>query len=128
MTPEEAKRAYIDDPKFRSLVKTIANLLDKDGWKLDRLRGAQTIATSIYMTRLGNRIKDGIGRRVVDIASIVDMDGIIFAVDLKPGGKLHCTELYVSDGDTPRTKVMSPKILKYAIETEKLYVVVAYRD
>lgn len=128
MTPEEAKKAYINDPKFRALVKTMADLLDKDEWKLDRLQGAQTIAASIYMTRLGNRIKDSIGRRVVDIASVVDLDGIVFAVDLKPGGKLSFTELYVSDGDTPRTKTMSPEILKYAIETEKLYLVIAYRD
>lgn len=127
MTPEEAKKAYIDDPKFRALVKTMANLLDKDKWKLDRLKGAQTIATSIYMTRLGNRIKDSIGRKVVDIASIVDMDGMVFAVDLKPGGKLYCTELYVPKGNTPKTKTISPESLKYAIETEKLYLVIAYR-
>lgn len=127
MTPQEAKKAYIDNPKFRALVKTMANLLDKDDWKLDKLKGAQTIATSIYMTRLGNRIKDSIGRKVVDIASIVDMDGIVFAVDYMSDGKLSFTELYVPKGDTPRTKVMSPKVLKYAIEVEKLYLVIAYR-
>lgn len=128
MTLEEAKKAYIEDPEFRALVKTMANLLDKSEWKLDRLTGAQTIAASIYMSRLGNRIKDSIGRKIIDIASIVDTDGTIFAVDLKADGKLRCTELYVSEGYIPRIKEIYPKILKHAIETEKLYKVLAYRD
>ena len=62
MTPEEAKQAYIKDPKFRALAQTMANLLDKDNWTLARLKGAETIAISIYMSRLGNSIKTAIKR------------------------------------------------------------------
>ncbi len=51
----------------------------------------------------------------------------MFAVDYMSDGKLSFTELYVPKGNTPKTKMMSPKVLKYAIETEKLYKILAYR-